>query len=44
MFHLHLPINMKEQAAIERRRRQENERLTRIFDEKYRLMGVGSRV
>jgi hypothetical protein len=41
MFLLNLPINFKEQAAIERRRREEQERLTRIFNVKYRTIGVG---
>ncbi len=41
MFLLNLPINLKEQAAIERRRREENERLSRIFNVKYRTIGVG---
>lgn len=40
MFLLTSPINHKEQAAIERRRRAENARVSRIFDEKYRTIGV----
>jgi hypothetical protein len=42
MFLLNLPINIKEQAAIERRRREEKERLSRIFNVKYRTIGVCS--
>lgn len=33
-------LNLQEQAAIERRRREEKERLTRIFNVKYRTIGV----
>ena len=40
MFLLNLPINIKEQAAVERRQYEENQRLARIFDEKYRTIGV----
>lgn len=40
MFLLNLPLNLKEHAAIERRRRQEHERVSRIFNEKYRTIGV----
>ncbi len=40
MFLLNLPIDIKEQAAIERRRREEKERLSRIFNVKYRTIGV----
>ncbi|CAF3808911.1 unnamed protein product [Adineta steineri] len=40
MFLLNLPINIKEQAAIERRRHQEKERLSRIFNDKYRTIGI----
>jgi len=40
MFLFNLPINLKEQAAIERRRREEKERLSRIFNDKYRTIGV----
>ncbi len=42
MFLLNLPVNTKELAAIERRRRAETERLSRIFNVKYRTIGVGS--
>jgi hypothetical protein len=41
---LNLPLNLKEQAAIERRRREEKERLSRIFNDKYRTIGVGSTI
>lgn len=40
MFLLNLPINVKEQAAIERRRSEEQKRLARIFNVKYRTIGV----
>lgn len=40
MFLVNLPMNLKEQAAIERRRREEQDRLSRIFNEKYRTIGV----
>ncbi len=40
MYKLDLPIDFKEQAAIERRRRLEKERQNRIFNNKYRLIGV----
>ena len=40
MYKLDLPIDLKEQAAIERRRRLEKERQGRIFNNKYRLIGV----
>ena len=40
MFLVNLPLNLKEQAAIERRRREEQERISRIFNEKYRTIGV----
>ena len=42
MFFVNLPVNMKEQAAIERRRRDEQQRVSRIFNEKYRTIGVCS--
>ena len=41
MFLLNLSNNLHEQAAIERRRREEKERLARIFNVKYRTIGVG---
>ncbi|CAM4914143.1 unnamed protein product [Rotaria socialis] len=40
MFLLNLPINIKEQAAIERRRSEEQKRLSRIFNVKYRTIGI----
>ncbi|CAF1098143.1 unnamed protein product [Adineta ricciae] len=40
MFLRNLPIDIREQAAVERRRRQEKERLSRIFNVKYRTIGV----
>ena len=40
MFLLNLPVDTREQAAIERRRREEKERLSRIFNVKYRTIGV----
>lgn len=40
MYKLDLPIDLKEQAAIERRRRLEKERQGRIFNNKHRLIGV----
>lgn len=40
MFLINLPLNLKEKAAIERRRREEQERISRIFNEKYRTIGV----
>lgn len=40
MYKLDLPIDLKEQAAIERRRRLEKDRQARIFNSKHRLIGV----
>ena len=40
MFLRNLPIDIREQAAVERRRRQEKERLLRFFNVKYRTIGV----
>jgi hypothetical protein len=40
MYKLDLPIDLKEQAAIERRRRLEKERQAKIFNNKHRLIGV----
>lgn len=40
MYKLDLPIDVKEKAAIERRRQLEKERQARIFNNKYRLIGV----
>lgn len=40
MYKLDLPIDLKEKAAIERRRQLEKERQSRIFNNKHRLIGV----
>ncbi|KAM8753276.1 RIB43A-like with coiled-coils protein 1 isoform 2-T2 [Rhynchonycteris naso] len=40
MFHLNLPPDPKEMAAIEARRNREKERQNRIFDVRTRVMGV----
>jgi hypothetical protein len=40
MYKLDLPIDLAEQAAVERRRRLEKERQSRIFNNKHRLIGV----
>jgi len=40
MYKLDLPIDMKEAAAIERRRNQEEQRKARIFNSKTRQIGV----
>ena len=40
MYKLDLPIDHREQSAIERRRRLEKERQARIFNNKHRLIGV----
>jgi hypothetical protein len=40
MYKLDLPIDLKEKAAIERRRRAEQERQGRIFNAKHRQTGV----
>lgn len=40
MYKLDLPLDLKEKAAIERRRRAEKERQARIFNAKYRQIGV----
>ena len=40
MYKLDLPIDLKEKAAIERRRQLEKERQARIFNNKQRLIGV----
>lgn len=41
MYKLDLPIDIKEKAAIERRRRAEKERQGRIFNARNRQIGVG---
>ena len=40
MYKLDLPIDIKEKAAIERRRRAEKERQGRIFNSRNRQIGV----
>ncbi|KAK7102757.1 RIB43A-like with coiled-coils protein 2 [Littorina saxatilis] len=40
MYKLDLPVDYKEAAAIERRRQMEEERKTRIFNAKTRIIGV----
>jgi len=40
MYKLDLPIDLKEAAAIERRRNQEEQRKARIFNSKTRTIGV----
>ncbi|XP_075042178.1 RIB43A-like with coiled-coils protein 2 [Mixophyes fleayi] len=40
MYKLDLPIDVKELAAIERRRNKEQQRQSRIFNARYRTMGV----
>lgn len=40
MYKLDIPLSLKEQAAIERRRRAEQERQGRIFNSKHRQIGV----
>lgn len=40
MYKLDLPVDLKELAAIERRRNQEQQRQSRIFNAKARTMGV----
>jgi len=40
MYKLDLPVDLKEAAAVERRRAQEEQRKTRIFNSKTRMIGV----
>lgn len=40
MYKLDLPVDLREQAGIERRRRLEKERQGRIFNNKHRIIGV----
>jgi len=40
MYKLDIPIDLKEAAAIERRRNQEEQRKARIFNSKTRVIGV----
>lgn len=44
MYKLDLPIDIKEKAAIERRRRAEKERQGRIFNSRNRQIGVGNSI
>ena len=41
MYKLDIPLDLKEKAAIERRRRAEKERQGRIFNARHRQTGVG---
>lgn len=40
MYKLDIPLDLKEQAAVERRRRAEQERQGRVFNSRYRQIGV----
>ena len=40
MYKLDLPLDYKEAAAIERRRNQESQRKSRIFNAKTRIIGI----
>ena len=40
MYKLDLPVDYKEAAAIERRRNQEEQRKSRIFNAKTRIIGI----
>lgn len=40
MYKLDLPLDYKEAAAIERRRNQEAQRKSRIFNAKTRIIGI----
>ncbi len=40
MYKLDIPLDLKDKAAIERRRRAEKERQGRIFNSKYRQIAV----
>ncbi len=40
MYKLDLPVDYKEAAAIERRRNMEEQRKSRIFNAKTRLIGI----
>jgi len=42
MYKLDIPLDLKDKAAIERRRRGEQERQGRVFNSKYRQIGVRS--
>ncbi|CAF0926784.1 unnamed protein product [Adineta ricciae] len=40
MYKLDIPLNLREKAAVERRRRAEEERQGRVFNAKYRQIGI----
>lgn len=40
MYKLDIPLDLKEKAAIERRRRAEKERQGRVFNSRHRQIGV----
>jgi hypothetical protein len=40
MYKLDIPLDLKDKAAIERRRRAEKERQGRIFNSRYRQIAV----
>jgi hypothetical protein len=42
MYKLDIPLDLKEKAAVERRRRAEQERQGRVFNSKYRQTGVSN--
>jgi hypothetical protein len=42
MYKLDIPLDLKERAAIELRRRAEKERQGRVFNSRYRQTGVRS--
>jgi hypothetical protein len=42
MYKLDIPLDLKEKAAIERRRRAEKERQGRVFNSRYRQIAVRS--
>lgn len=44
MYKLDLAIDIKEKAAIERRRQLEKDRQERIFNNKQRLIGVTTKI
>jgi len=41
MYKVDIPLDLKDKAAIERRRREEQQRQGRVFNSKYRQIGVG---
>lgn len=40
MYKLDIPLDLKDQAAVERRRHAEKERQGRVFNSRYRQIGV----